>query len=370
MEPQLPPLEQPLEGFRGGFVVMVALKEASAAKFVSAPPGAVSGFLLYGSDTLQISARAEALANALLKKTGADGEIVRLHETDAAAMPERLAVELTTGSLFGGARILWLTSCPVKAQNAILEAVQRPLQDAFLIVQAPDLKKSHKLAQTFETASHLAAIPCYGEDRESLVAAIQQHVSSQGYEFDVEAASLIAMRCDFSALIARTEAEKVMTYAGSARRIEASDVDACLIDQQTAGLSDIVDHALDGEGRKALLALDRFLAVEQNVTGVFVALSSALLRLHALRAAADAGTSVAQAIKELRPPVFFKRQDALAAQVRLWPGETLARAISDLNAVLRDTRLRPALAEDLTARFIIRIAKAARSGRSAAERSR
>jgi DNA polymerase III subunit delta len=349
---------------------MVALKEASAARFVSAPPGAVSGFLLYGADALQISARAETLANALLKKAGADGEIIRLHETDAASMPERIGVELTTGSLFGGARILWLTSCPVKAQAAILEAVQRPLLDAFMIVQAPDLKKSHKLAQTFEAASHLAAIPCYGEDRESLAAAIQQHVASQGYEVGAEAAALIAMRCDFSALIARTEAEKLMTYAGSARRIEPADVDACLIDQQSAGLSDVVDHALDGEGRKALLALDRLLAVEQNVTGVFVALSSALLRLHALRTAADAGAPVAQAIKELRPPVFFKRQDALAAQVRFWPADALAAAVADLNAVLRDTRLRPALAEDLTAAFIIRIAKAARSARAAAGRAR
>jgi DNA polymerase-3 subunit delta len=344
---------------------MVALKDASVARFLAAPPGAACGFLFYGSDSLQISARAETLANTLLKKAGPDTEITRLHETDAAAMPDRIAIELTTGSLFGGARILWLTSCPAKAHAAILEAIARPFDGAYLIAQAPDLKKSHKLAQAFESAPHLAAIPCYGEDRDSVVAAIRELVSSQGGQIDAEAAALIATRCDFSSLIARTEAEKLMTYAGAGKRITANDVEACLIDQQTAGLSDIVDHALDGEGRKALIALDRFLAVEQNVTGVFVALSSALLRLHALRAAADAGASIPRAIKELRPPVFFKQQDTLAAQARLWTADALAGALSQLNAVLRETRLKPALAEDLTAAFILRIAKAARSGRSA-----
>jgi DNA polymerase III subunit delta len=343
---------------------MVALKEASAARFLAAPPREACGFLFFGSDSLQISARAEALANTIAKKAGPDAEIIRLHDTDAAAIPDRLPVELTTGSLFGGARIVWLTSCPAKAQPAILDAVGRPFEGAYLIVQAPDLKKSHKLVQTFEAASHLAAISCYGEDRESLVAAIGRHVSSQGYEIDAEAAALIAMRCDFSALIARAEAEKLMTYAGPARRIAAADVETCLIDQQTASLSDIVDRALEGDGRKALVALDRFLSVDQNVTGVFVALTSALQRLLALRAAADAGASVQQAIKELRPPVFYKQQDALTAQVRCWTSQAATAVLSELNAVLMETRLKPALAENLTANFILRIARAARSGRA------
>jgi DNA polymerase III subunit delta len=342
---------------------MVALKEAAAARFLASPPGAVCGFLFYGSDSLQISARAEAISNTILKRAGPDAEVIRLHDTDAASIPDRLPVELTTGSLFGGARIVWLTSCPAKAQTAILDVIARPFEGAFLIVQAPDLKKSHKLFQAFESASHLAAIPCYGEDRETLAAAIQQHVSSQGYEIDSEAAALIAARCDFSALIARAEAEKLMTYAGAVRRIAVADVATCLIDQQTAGLSDIVDHALEGEGRKALVALDRFLAVDQNVTGVFIALTSALQRLLALRVAADAGASIPQAIRELRPPVFFKQQDALAAQVRCWTSDTLTAVLSELNAVLMETRLKPALAEDLTANYILKIARAARSGR-------
>ncbi len=297
---------------------MVAPSAASASKFLSAPPGAVRGFLFYGSDGLQISARAEALAGSLAKKLGPDAEIIRLHDSDAAAAPDRIAVELTTGSLFGGSKIVWLTSLPVKAQAAVLEAIARPLEGAFLIVQAPDLKKSHKLAQTFEASGHLAVIACYGEDRDSIISAIRQHVASLGNEIGAEAAALLAARCDFSALLARSEAEKLVTYAGSARPITSSDVDDCLADQQTAGLSEIIDHALDGEGRKALLAFDRFMAVEQNVTPVFAVLSSTLLRLHALRTAVDAGAPLMQAIKELRPQVFFKQQDTLAGQVRRW----------------------------------------------------
>jgi len=342
---------------------MVAPNAASVQKFLSAPPNGVRGFLFYGGDGLQISARAEDLATLLAKKAGPDAEVIRLHDIDAAAAPDRIATELNTGSLFGGTKIIWLTNLPAKAHAAVLEAVATPIDGAFLIAQAPDLKKSHKLTQTFEGVSYLAAISCYGEDRDSLISGIRNHVSSLGCEIDADAAQLVAARCDFSALLARSEAEKLVTYAGATGRITSADVDECLIDQQTAGLAEIIDHALDGEGRKAILAFERFMAVEQNVTSFFVVLSTSLLRLYALRTAVDAGAPVKQAIKELRPPVFFKKQDTLAAQVSGWSVPAVTAVLRELNAVLKETRLKAALAEYLTANFILRIARTRRRAR-------
>ncbi|MBI4724685.1 MAG: DNA polymerase III subunit delta [Rhodomicrobium sp.] len=339
---------------------MVAPSAASAAKFLSAPPAAVRGFLFYGPDAVQIAARAEALVRLLSSKAGSDAQIIRLHDSDLAADPGRIAVELGTGSLFGGTKIVWLTSCPAKAQAPLAEIIARPLEGSYLAVQAPDLKKSHKLVQAFEASPYLAAIASYGEDRESLSAAIRRHISSAGFEIGEDAAALVALRCDYSALLARSEAEKLMTFAGPSRRIGVEDVEACLIDQQTAGLSEIADHALNGEGKSALLAFERFMAAEQNVTPVLVVLSSALLRLHSLRIAVDAGTPVMQAIKELRPPVFFKQQDTLAAQVRRWPAQALSAQIARLNGAVKETRLRPALAGDIAADLMLQIAKGAR----------
>ncbi|MBT3070062.1 DNA polymerase III subunit delta [Rhodomicrobium sp. Az07] len=340
---------------------MVAPGAASLANFLAAPQPAVRGFLFYGSDALQIAARADALSHVLLKKLGPDAELVRLHDTDLAADPDRVIVELTTHSLFGGTRIVWLTSLPAKAQAIVQDAVARPIDGAFLIAQAPDMKKSHKLAQSFEAAPYLAAIACYGEDHDSVTAAIRQQVVEAGYEIDGEAAALVASRCDFSALLARSETGKLITYAGEDRRITAAQVEDCLNDQQTAGLSDIVDAALDGDGRKAIQAFERYMAAEANVSPVFVVLASSLLRLYALRAAVDAGASPMQAIKDLRPPVFYKQQDALAGQLRKWTIPALAARLDDLNVALRDTRLKPALAEDIAARFLLTVAKEARA---------
>jgi DNA polymerase III subunit delta len=338
---------------------MVAPSAASAARFLSAPPGAVRGFLFYGSDILQIAARAECLARRISEKLGPDAEVFRLHDADLATDPSCISIELTTGSLFGGTKIVWLTSLPAKVHPALAELVSSPIDNAYLIVQAPDVKKSHKILQAFEAAPYLAAIPSYGEDRESLSAAIQSQAASGRFEISSGAAALIAVRCDYSALLARTETEKLMTFAGSSARITIDDVEACLPDQQTSELSEITGHALNGDAARSLRAFERFMAAEQNVTPVLAVLSQALLRLHALRMAADSGVPVMQAIKDFRPPIFFKQQDALAGQVRRWPAKALAALTGRLNETLKETRLKPALADGLTIDLLLGIAREA-----------
>src|SRR5271165_5288832 len=144
---------------------MVTVSAAAAVKFLSSPAAAIRGFLFHGSDTAQISARAEALAQKLAAKLGPDAEIIRLHDADLAADPGRIEVELSTGSLFGGTKILWLTALPAKAQSILADLISSPLNNVFLIVQAPDMKKGHKILHAFEGAPFLASIPSYGEDR-------------------------------------------------------------------------------------------------------------------------------------------------------------------------------------------------------------
>ncbi len=83
---------------------------------------------------------------------------------------------------------------------------------------------------------------------------LRQQFNSAGYEIDPDALALIAARSDFSALIARSEVAKIMTYAGTTRKITVDDVDACMADQQSAGFQEVIDAALEGNGREALMA--------------------------------------------------------------------------------------------------------------------
>ena len=340
---------------------MVAPSNSSIAKFLASPPASIQGFLLYGTDGMQISARAQALARILVKAP--DAEILRLHDSDISAEPERISSELATRSLFGGKRIIWLTSFPAKAHAFVSEAISAGPLEASLIVQAPDLKKAHKITQAFEASANLAAIACYGEDQRSLAATLRQTFADLGHQIDADAISLLITRSDSSALIAEREAEKISAFAGAGNRVSLTDVEACIMDQQTSESYDAVNAALDGNVSLTLQTLQRFLSVDQAVTPLLLAMISGLQRLHSLRAAVDLGGSVQQAIKSLRPPVFYKQQDAIERQFRLWTSERLAAAIRQANETTKATRLKPQLAEPLTVNFFLTVSRLARSTR-------
>lgn len=343
---------------------MVAPAARTVEKFLSAPPHKIDGFLIYGSDAQQGAARAASLCQRIAERSKPPSDVVRLHEADMASDPDRIIIELETRPLFGGRKVIWATGLPPKVQSAIIEAVSRGDLPAALILHAPDIKRTHKITQIFEAADHLAAVPCYGEDEANLSHSLRQFASSLGYELDHEAADLVAARSDFSVLVARSEIEKLATYAGEEKKITLDDVELCLVDQRTAGAAESVDAALSGDGRAAMVSFQRLFGSEGNVVPVLMSLSSSLQRLHAIRAAVDQGRPAKDAIAGFRPPIFFKQQQAVASQMSLWSTSALETALARTNAIIQETRLKPQLAEALTADLLLAIARNARKGRN------
>ncbi len=342
---------------------MVSVTAANVQRFVKSNPSTISGYLIYGSDVLQIRTVASAVISGLREKHSSTGDLIRLSEADIAGDPDKILTELSMRPLFGGTNIVSVSSVGAKATGIIQDAVSAPFPDAYLVVEAPDLKKSHKLAQIFEAAPYLAAIACYGEDAASLSTSLRQRLEKLGHQIDNDALSMILDRADGSAALAFPEIEKLSLYAGKNNKITLADVEHVLSDQETAEFSEIVDAALEGNAKEALAALDRVLAVERNITPVLMILIAALQRLHVLRGSVDNGAPASSAIKQLRPPVFFKQQDALLRQVRLWATHDLADLLRQSNAVLLQTRLQPQLAEQITAAHILAVAVQAKSAK-------
>lgn len=335
---------------------MVAIAPTAAQAKASAPQGKLTGFLVYGTDALQIASVAGGIAGGF-RERGA-GETIRLSDGDLGDSG-RLEAELTTPSLFGTKSIVWLSSCPPKAQAALQQLVAKPLDANYLVVQAPDLKKSHKLAELFESAPYLGAVACYGETTRDLSQSIRDRFQALGHSVDEDAVSRISALGDGAMALIAPEIEKLSLYAGPGAPIGEADVDAVLSDQETSEVFDVIDAALLGHVKATADAFERAQAAETSVAPLMVLFGSALQRLHTLAVAASQGTPPAVAVKQLRPPVFFKQQDTLLRQARLWPLDAVERAWRSLNDATRQTRLRPDLAEALALTFLLRIATAA-----------
>jgi DNA polymerase-3 subunit delta len=83
-------------------------------------------------------------------------------------------------------------------------------------------------------------------------------------------------------------------------------------------------------------------------------------RLHLAAALMAKGSSAQEAIASLRPPVFYKLQDAFRTQLRAWPAAKLAQALRLLIDTELACKATGAPAEALCARALWQIASAAR----------
>ncbi len=81
------------------------------------------------------------------------------------------------------------------------------------------------------------------------------------------------------------------------------------------------------------------------------------MRLQEFRIAMDKGGSAEQVLKQARPPVFFKRQRALQAQLRAWGLSDLVTAGSTLGANVLAARRNAGLAEAIAGRCLLSLAR-------------
>ena len=83
------------------------------------------------------------------------------------------------------------------------------------------------------------------------------------------------------------------------------------------------------------------------------------MRLHMLSAAVDAGKPLDGALRSLRPPLHFKAQPLVQAEVRKWSLPRLANAIALIQGTAKAARLSSLLERELTEKLIIDLSRMA-----------
>jgi DNA polymerase-3 subunit delta len=339
---------------------MVAVKAQTAASFIKSPDPRIGAFLLFGTDEGMISERASTLAKTISARETPPGEIIQIDENDLDSDNERLAIELQTVAMFGGRKVV-RTSIGRRINAQYLKPlIEKGNFEATLIVEASNLKFDDTLRGLFERSSAAAAIACYPDEARDLDALVREVLGSVGLEIAPEAKDLLLSRLGADRALSRNEIEKLALYAAGRGRIEAEDVDAVVGDASELALDKVVMAAASGDTARALAEIERATAAGENAQTVLLAMQRYVQRLHRLRAAIEAGRSLDDVIRGLRPPVHFKARPALEAHCQNWSGRRLDEAQSRIASAAKAARLGGNLEQALVERALIEVARLAR----------
>ncbi len=342
---------------------MAIIKADALDSVLRKPASDVAAILIYGADS---SAVRDTASRAVKRLAGAFDDpfsVVVLEESNLASDPGRLIDEVQSQSLLGGNRVIWVRGAEQSFLRAAEAILNGSVRGNMIVAEAGSLAKGSALRSKFETASHLCILPLYDATADDSIAWAEAALAKLGFRIDRDALALLQESAGAGSAVLAREVDKLALYCLGNTNITAADVRAICGNASGVEADDLVDAVLGGD----LVEADRYF---QHLTAAGVdpgrLLSMAhghVVRLIDCHRQVDRGLRIEQAVKSARPPIFFKRQAAVQSQLQAWELTTLLAAAASLNGAILQARLNAPLAESLSNRALLAIARSARSQR-------
>jgi DNA polymerase-3 subunit delta len=315
----------------------VKLSGTALASFLRKPDPATRAALFYGPDGGLVRERADAVARSVCPDLRDPFRVAELTPALLAQDPARLADEIGAMSLTGGRRVIRIRD----AGDAIAKLLGEQLAaararggggttDCVVVCEAGDLPPRSALRKLFEAADRdIACVPCYADGPRELETLVRETLAADRITIAPDAVAYLVGHLGSDRLMTRNELERLALYLGPGARAGLDEVLACVGDTAALSLDDAVLAAADGDVAGFERALARVFQEGENPVTVLRAAIRHMQRLHlAGSQAASGGMSSAEAVKALRPPVFFKHVDRVVAQLGLWPPARAAAALA------------------------------------------
>lgn len=310
--------------------------------------------LLYGPDAGLVRERGETLARAA---AGALDDPFRFAEL---TRPDGGTLELeATAIAFGGGRRVVRVREATDALAAVLPALCRDPQGSLIILEAGELLPRSKLRAWAEKEAHAGALACYAEEGAALKSTLRSLFETERVQIAPDALDWLVQHAGADRGMIRAEVEKLALFAGPGGIIDLDAVRSIAGDQADLSIEDALFAATRGATAEAERAAATALAEGATAVGIIRAAHGHMDKLARIAAAREAGLNAAEAVKALRPPVFFRRERAMVESAELWGGDTIGAVQLQLREAERQCKSTGLPAEAIAHAAILAIARRA-----------
>ena len=296
--------------------------------FIANGAKAVDSVLIYGPDAGLVSERGKILAAKIVSDLKDPFNVSTLSSDTILDDPAVLSDSLNTLSMNGDKRLVLVSNASDRIVGIVESALSSGNAATLLILEAGDLKPRSKLRSFAESSDSMAALACYSDDVRSIARLIDEVFAFDKIECDSEARSYLEQNLGNDRGISRSELEKLAIFAGPNGRLTFEDIATMIGDNTSMTLTDIAFSATDGNAADTDRYLSRCLSEDIPSIAVLRAVANHLIRLQITVKKMTKGEPANQAIKALRPPVFFKTRSRFIQQLNRWREQQLSKGLS------------------------------------------
>jgi DNA polymerase III subunit delta len=320
--------------------------------------GQLNGLLVHGADSAAIANMGRRVVRAV---AGPNAEADRFEASVLKDGAGRIEDEFFSLSLLGDRKLIWIDDVGDQHLKVLAGVIGAVATANFVFLAADSLSKTSKLRLACEEASGFGALALYEENSEAGHARLQVLLAKEEMSWGDGADEAFFESVGSERSIVTQEFEKLILYCLGQKVISADDVLAICGETATAGADQLIDSMLAGD----LAGVDRKVETLDSDGGgmrtILVTVNNHLTRLQDLRGVMDSGSSADQVVKAARPPIFFKRQNGIASQLKRFDGAALITMQATVAAAIFETRKNADLADAITSRTLLSLARLARS---------
>lgn len=324
-----------------------------------ANPTSCGGVLIYGPDRGLVRQRADVIASHILKDLNDPFNRSDVSQEMIVDDSARLSDELAAMSFTGDRRLIVVRDATDKISDVIENALNQLHKGNFLMICADDLGPRSPLRLIAESAANLAALACYKDEGVGLSQLIRTALRNYGFQAEDAVVHYLSSQLGGDRMMILAELEKLSLYFYGESRLELDAVMAVVSEAGEKSFDDIAQAVAGGQIESLCRALDRLFSEGEQAVAVLRSVQRYFSRLSEIQAAAAGGQSFDQAVKSLRPPVFFKQQPVMASHARRWTQRKLDQAHYIIMLAEKDSKLAGEQANLVCSHHLLRIARAA-----------
>jgi DNA polymerase-3 subunit delta len=337
---------------------------ARVDRFLDRLDASVRILLLYGPDAGLVRERAERVVRTVVGDLADPFRVAEFRAEVLRSDPARLRDEASALALMGGRRVIRLRDAGDPVAEAVADVLEHVSGDSLVVIEAGELPARSRLRRLCEEHAAAAALPCYPDEAGLLSEFIRETLSGLGVAATSEAVDYLATVLGADRMVSRSELEKLALYAGPDEEVTLEDAIACVGDSGESTMEDVAFASAAGDGAALRRALGRAYAEGTSPIAVLRTTLRHFDRLHFAAALMAQGASAEEAMRALRPPVFFKREAAFRAQLRAWGRKDLGKALAELQEAEVACKSTGVPAESVCGQVLASIARANRVGES------
>lgn len=254
----------------------------------------------------------------LFNKAGA--EMVNFVGKSISEEPENLIDEIKTISMFSEQKIITIEN-PIDKNIELFEDAFTSLpENLLIIVVAGNLSKNSKIRKFFEGSKILLACAHYEDDLKSKSQQIQDLEKNINKVLNKDIKTYLSQNLSSDRMISFNEIDKLtLLYSSNNRTPELSDIKLIFNDNSETGLNKISQNVLSGQTNKLVINLNRLFSEGVSPVAVIRNMLNYVERIQKTQITLKRTNNFEEAIKTLKPPVFWKDKDIFQLHCKKWP---------------------------------------------------